>query len=148
MAGLTNLTKLDVADADGLTVDSVIVPQAIEVTYHMHANGSLATEAFFVANDTYQVTAVTEVHATAGSDSGTVTVSVTKDTGTAAPGAGTAVLSAAFNLKATINTPQTGSLNATEANLQLAVGDRLAVLYTGTLTSAAGVVVTVSLQRI
>ena len=75
-----------------------------------------------------------------------VTLSVSKDTGTQAPGAGTGLLTAAFDLKAAINTVQAGSLSATEADLILAAGDRLAVVFGGVLTAVAGVVVTVELK--
>jgi hypothetical protein len=146
-AGQTNLIRLDVSQADGLTVDGVIVPQAIEVSFGMKANGSLSTQAFFLANADYEVTAISEVHSTAGSDSGAVTISVSKDSGTSAPGAGTGLLSAAFNAKGTANTVQDGALSATESDLVLAPGDRLSVVFAGTLTALAGVLVTVSLQR-
>ena len=104
------------------------------------------TQALFVANRAYKVTAIRQVHSTAGTDGGSVTVSVSKDTGTQAPGAGVGLLTAAFNLKAAVNTVQTGSLSATEADLKLAAGDRLAVVFGGTLTAVAGVVVTIELQ--
>lgn len=143
---------ITVTDADGITVGGVIVPQHLEVTYAMNANASLADQAFFVANRAYQVVAIREVHSTAGSDGGAVTLQVTKDTGTNAPGAGTDLLTnnsnAGFDLKGTANTVQTGTLTATAASLQLAAGDRLAVDFAGTLTALAGVVVTVTLKRI
>jgi hypothetical protein len=144
--GLTHLDSLALGDADGLTVNDVIVPQTLTVTYRLKA--SPATEAFFIADAAYQVTAIREVHSTAGSDATPPTISVSKDTGTAAPGAGTGLLTAALSLHATANTVQTGSLSATKSDLQMAAGDRLSVVLTGTLTALAGVVVTVSLKRI
>ena len=90
--------------------------------------------------------AIREVHSALGTDGGAVTLSVSKDTGTAAPGAGTGLLTATFDLKAAINTVQVGSLSATEADLILAAGDRLSVVYGGTLTAVAGVVVTFALE--
>lgn len=147
----TGLSQV-VTDADALTVGGVIVPQHLEVTFGMLANGSLADQCFFVANRAYQVTAIREVHSVAGNDAGAVNLQVTKDTGTNAPGAGTDLLTdntgAGFNLKGTANTVQTGTLTGTAASLQLAAGDRLSVDFAGTLTTLAGVVVTVSLKRI
>jgi hypothetical protein len=109
-------------------------------------------QAFFVANFPCQVTGVTYVHATAGTDGSAVNVQLTKDTATDAPGAGTDLLTnntnAGFNCKGTANTVQTGALIATVATLQLAVGDRLALDFAGTVTALAGVSVTVSLRRI
>lgn len=129
-----------------------IAGDTITVTYRQNANASLADEAFFVADRAYDVVAVREVHATAGTDAGAVNLQVTKDTGIAAPGAGTDLLTnnanAGFNLKGTANTVQSGTLTATAASKRLAAGDRLSVDYAGTLTTLAGVVVTVVLRRL
>ena len=141
-----------IADADALTVNSVIVPQHIEVSYYDDANGDLADQAFFLATRAYQVVAISEIHATAGNDAGAVNLQVTKDTSTDAPGAGTDLLTdnsnAGFDLKGAANTVQNGTLHGTVSNLQLAAGDRLSVDFAGTLTSLAGVLVTVTLKRI
>lgn len=123
-----------------------------EATYRQQPNSELADECFFIATRPLQVIAITEVHSTAGTNGGAVNVQVVKDTGTNAPGAGTDLLTnnsnAGFNLKGTANTVQTGTLNATVSNLQLAAGDRLSVDFAGTLTTLAGVVVTVTLKEI
>lgn len=141
-----------ISTADGLTVGGVIVPQVIEVSVTCPANGDCVDQAFFIANLAYQVTAVREVHAVAGTNGGAVTLQLTKDTATDAPGAGTDLLTnntnAGFDLKGTANTVQAGTLTATAASLQLAAGDRLSLDFAGTLTTLAGVVVTVSLKRI
>lgn len=129
-----------------------VAPLEVVETYSMLANGSLADQAFFIANRAYQVVGIREVHSVAGNDAGAVNVQVTKDTGTNAPGAGTNLLTnnagAGFDLKGTANTPQVGALSTTESDLQLAAGDRLAVDFAGTLTTLAGVVITVSLRPI
>lgn len=144
--------KMHYAKADAVEVGGVILPQHLEVSFVMNANGSLADQAFFIANRAYEVVAVREVHSAAGTDAGAVNLQVTKDTGTDAPGAGTDLLTnntnAGFNLKGTANTVQAGTLTETAANLKLAAGDRLSVDFAGTLTAVAGVVVTVSLKRI
>lgn len=125
------------------------VSTQVTATYSMLANGSLADQAFFVADRAYTVVAITEVHSVAGDNGGAVNLQVTKDTGTQAPGAGTDLLTnnsnAGFNLKGTANTPQTGTLTTTAGALTLAAGDRLSVDFAGTLTTLAGVVVTVAL---
>ena len=108
--------------------------------------GTLATTVFFVAPQACKVTAISEVHSTAGSDGSAVTAVVTKDTSTNAPGAGTSLhASGSFNLKGTANTVQNAVLSATAATLTLAAGDRLAVKLTGTATALAGAVVTAQL---
>lgn len=99
-----------------------------------------------------EVVAIRQVHSVAGSDGSAVNLQVVKDTGTDAPGAGTNLLTnnsnAGFNLKATANTVQTGTLTSTAATKKLAAGDRLSVDFAGTLTDVAGVVVTVTLRPV
>lgn len=121
-----------------------VYPGRQEVTFV----GGTTDAAFYVANRAMEIVAIREVHSAIGSDVGAVTLAVTKDTGTAAPGAGTTVQTGTFNLKSTANTVQTGTLTATAANKKLAAGDRLSVNFTGTVTDVAGVVVTVTLRPI
>ena len=115
-------------------------------------NTACVDQAFFVANFPCQVTGITYVHATAGTNGSAVNVQLVKDTGTDAPGAGTDLLTnntnAGFDCKGTANTVQTGALTATSASLQLAVGDRLSLDFAGTVTTLAGISLTVSLRRI
>lgn len=143
---------LVVTDADSATVGGVIVPQHIEVSARFGAAATWVDSAFFIANRAYQVVAVKEVHATAESTATNLRVQLTKDTGTDAPGAGNNLLTnntnAGFNLKATANTVQTGTLTATTADLQLAAGDRLSLDFEAAATEGANVLVTVSLKRI
>lgn len=126
------------------------VPRYVPITFAMLANASLADQAFFVADRAYNVVAISEVHSVAGTDGGAVNLQVTKDTSTNAPGAGTDLLTntanAGFDMKGVANTVQAGTLTATAASLKLAAGDRLAVDFAGTLTTLAGVVVTVYLE--
>lgn len=150
--GTPQQTKLNVTQADGLTENDIIIPKYIPVTFSMLANGSLADQCFFIADRAYEVVAINEAHSVAGNDAGAVNLQVTKDTGTNAPGAGSDLLTnntnAGFNLKGTANTVQNGTLVATAATKRLAAGDRLSVDFAGTLTTLAGVVVTVMLKRI
>ncbi len=88
------------------------------------------------------------IHSTAGTDGGAVTLQITKDTGTTAPGAGTALLTSAFNCKGTANTLQIGSLVTTVATRTLAAGDRLGLDFTGTTTSLAGIAISFRLQLV
>ncbi len=99
---------------------------------------------FFVATRACTVVAISEVHGVAAG--GVSTLQVTKDTGTDAPGAGTDLLATPFNLNATAQTVQAGSLTATAAALVLAAGDRLAIDFANTIQSTAGLVVTVQLK--
>lgn len=150
--GDIDFAGLAVTSTDGLTVGGVIAPQHLEVSFHAGAAALLVDQSFFIANRAYQVVAVKEVHTTAETTAATLRAQVTKDTGTAAPGAGADLLTnntnAGFDLKATANTVQSGTLTATAADLQLAAGDRLSADFSAAATEGAGVTITVSLKRI
>lgn len=77
---------------------------------------------------------------------------VSKDTATDAPGAGTDLLSdntaAGFDLNATANTVQYGTIVTTAGARKLAKGDRLSVDFANTIQSTAGLVVTAELIRL
>lgn len=92
------------------------------------------------------VTAFREVHATAGTDVGAVTLDLEKLSGTTAPGSGSTALNATLSLKATANTVQAATITSTGLNKTLAAGDRLALKLTGTPTSVAGVSILLALQ--
>ncbi len=124
------------------------------VRYSGVATGALVDQVIFQCpvGHAYEVVAVSEIHAVAGSDGAAVSLQLTKDTGTTAPGAGTDLLTnntaAGFDLKGTANTTQAGALITTAATLRLAAGDRLSVDFAGTLTAVAGLHLTVVLKRI
>jgi hypothetical protein len=100
--------------------------------------------AIFVATRPVKLTSVSEVHAVAAG--GASVIQIVKDTGTAAPGAGTDLLTnnsnTGFNLNSTANTVQVGTLNATAANLLLATGDRLSYDFANAIQSSAGIAIT------
>lgn len=99
---------------------------------------------FFVAPIACSIVAISEVHAVAAG--GASTLQVVKDTGTAAPGAGTDILTnntnTGFDLNATAQTVQVGTFAATS----LAVGDRLSLDFANAIQSTAGLCVTVILK--
>jgi len=98
---------------------------------------------FFIAPRRLVIVGAREVHTTAGNDAGAVTLSIERLQGTETSGNGDDLLSTNFNLKGTAETVQTGVLTTTVANLILEAGNRLNLLDTGTLTTLAGVCVTV-----
>lgn len=102
---------------------------------------------FWIAPVKCTVVNVWEVHETAGSDGGAVTLDVEKLDGTTAPGSGDSVLASTIDLKATANTVQTATITTTLADRNLAKGDRLALVDTGTLTSVANVTVVIELKH-
>lgn len=80
-----------------------------------------------------------EIHQTAGTDGGAVTLQVEKLTGTTAAGSGQSIIATAYNLKSTANTLQTSVMVTTSAYVTIAKGDRLALKLAGTPTSLSTV---------
>ena len=83
---------------------------------------------------------------TLGTDAGAVSLNIEKLTGTRALDEGSAMLSTAFDLKASINVVRTGTLTTASSVRSLARGDRLALDDAGTLTAVANVTISVELQ--
>lgn len=130
----------------GLNVTVIAIPgnSFPAATLSLKANAAITTQAFYLANRPVKVTNATITVTVPTSASGTITV--TKDTGTNAPGAGTAIFTAINPIAAitSANTPTQMTLTATAATLNLAAGDRLSLLVSGTITALAGLNVTVS----
>ncbi len=129
---------------NGVVVSGPLAQGAKTVTFNLAANGSLGTQTFFICDNIYTITGISYSAKTQGT--GTLTCNVTKDTGTQAPGAGVSLQSGTFNC-VTIgnNTVTAGTLTSTTTDLTTAVGDRLSVLFTGTVSTLAGVTITVTM---
>lgn len=132
-----------VTTADGLTVNSVIVPVVQYFSFPIFVTDLSKT--IFTAVEAFQVTSVRAVFEVA-SVSGAITVE--KLTGTTAPGGGTAMLTGTLSLVGTADAVLSGALTATTSVLQLAAGNRIGIVLSGTLTSLIGAVVTIGLKRI
>jgi hypothetical protein len=129
---------------------SVAKLSPVVLTVNLPLNGDAVDQNVFIADRAYEVEAVRESHATAGSDGGAVTLDVKKATGTTAIASGTTVLGSTFDLKGTANTvvhktKGNGGVVATSVG-RLAEGDRLGIDITGTITAVAGVQVTIVLK--
>lgn len=135
-----------VTDFENIESRNKLVPNFETVRFRQAAGETLADLHFMLASRAYKVIGARMVQDVAGSDGSAVTLMLEKLTGTTAPGSGTALLTAAWDLKATARTPQTGTLISTAASLTMAAGDRLGLNLTGTPTAVAGVVVEVDLQ--
>lgn len=112
---------------------------------------TLPNSSVFIADADYEVVEACEVHETLGADGAAVTADVVKCTGTQTAAQGASVLAAAFDLKATINTvvrkTASSGLSATAANKRITKGDRIAIKFTGTLTSVTGLCIQVTLKQ-
>ena len=109
-------------------------------TYVMNTTPAATDAVFFVATRPLILMTASQIHSVAAG--GASTLQIVKDTSTNAPGAGTDLLTAAFDLNATANTVQAGSLTTTVATKTFAAGDRLSVDYADAVQASAGVVVT------
>lgn len=136
--------------AGAITASGGVTGQNFSVSYIGQTSEAATDRAIFVAPVACQVVAASQVHAVAAG--GASKLQLTKDVSTDAPGAGTDLLTnntnTGFDLNATANTVQVGTLTATVASLQLAVGDRLSLDFANTIQSTAGLVVTVWLKTI
>lgn len=115
-------------------------------TYVGQTTETATDRQIFVAPVACTVVAVTEVHAVAAG--GASALQLVHDTGTAAPGTGTDMLTnntnTGFDLNATAQTPQVGAL--VTAQTTLAAGDRLSIDFANAVQSTAGLCITVVLK--
>lgn len=129
-------------------VDIINTGEICPTFYIVGAPATGASDAtFFIANRAYRVISARETHGVAAG--GASVVQITKDTGTQAPGGGTDLLTnntnTGFDLNATANTVQVGTLTSTVASLNLAVGDRLGVDFANAIQSSSSIAITVCL---
>lgn len=102
---------------------------------------------FFVAPFPCFVIGIAEVHSVA--NGGAATLQIEKLTGTQAPGAGTSLLTTAFNLNSTANTTQYAGVRGGTTLISqtgLLLGERLAFKESGALVNLANLVVTLQLK--
>jgi hypothetical protein len=125
------------ATANGLKIDAT---ERVNVS---GLSATSATQTIFIADIPMTVTGIQVVY---GVTSSSGTLQLSKDTGITAPGAGTSLLSATVNLAGTANTVIAGALVTTSA-VNMAAGDRLALVLGGTLTGLANGQVIVTLKR-
>lgn len=129
------------------SVNGNLIPNTEPVVFVAQAASQAVTQAIFMPDNgaKYQVIGLQAVFGTA-STSGTVTIEHL--TGTSAPGGGTALLTGTVSLSGTANTVLNGTLIGNQSTATLSPGDRLGIVFGGTLTSLAGLCVVVSLKRI
>jgi hypothetical protein len=131
---------LSVTDADKLTVGGKVIPQAEFI--HVQLLATVVTQPVFIADTTYQVTGA-KCDPSIASTSGTFQVTV--ESGTTAPGSGTAQLTGAVSLSGTANTVVSGTLAASPTTLN--AGDRISAVFGGVLTGLVGTC-TIYLKRV
>lgn len=110
------------------------------VAVNIEYNASEVDKVAFVATRKYVVKGIIGRPTVAGTDVAAVTAVIAKAASGTAITSGTALHSGTFNLKGTANTNQTLTLSTTAANLVIPAGTCIGIDFTGTLTSATGVV--------
>lgn len=103
---------------------------------------------FYTAFRPCEILWVAETHKTAGTDVGAVTLNLEILDSAEALDAGDTVLSTAFDLKSTADTPVMKSGTDLSSSRQMKEGQRLALKDSGALTSVADVVVTVYFKQL
>lgn len=94
----------------------------------------------FVAQRAFIVKGIMGRPTVAGTDASAVTAVIKKAASGTAITSGTALHSSTYNLKGTADTVQTLTLSTTAGDLRIDAGTAIGIDFTGTLTSATGVV--------
>lgn len=145
-------SRVLVTDADGLLVNSVIVPTFYRSAASVLAVAAQIDQSIFTADRAMKLVGITETH-TVKEAAGTLHIMPVKQVGTQAAAAGTPLITNNTNLgfdgTAAAETPQTGVLVAVDASVTFAAGDRLGLDYTGDVAGElAGVVITYKFQLV
>lgn len=129
MGEITRLSKLTIQEPANISEVNEARDRVIEnANSNMQLAGDNVDNIFFIANRPYRVANIRVVQATVGTDAGAQGLQVQKLTGTQGVGSGVNLLSATYNMKTAVaNTVTAPALTATAADLEVAVGDRLAV---------------------
>ncbi len=157
-AGLLNMATGDRISVDysgtltavaGVVITVSLIPtQAArtEVSYFFTGASVNTDQVFFIADRDYRAVISSGIWAVAAG--GASTAQIVKDSTTAAPGAGTDLLLAAYDLNTTAQTATPDLLAAAPYTTHLLAGDRLAIDFANAVQSTTGVLVTVGLNAI
>lgn len=153
LAGLMNQPSLPDHKHTGFDASRILWSDLAGRTINIHhtilgADAATATyySVFYIVPVSCYLSKFQEVHTTAGTAGGSVTLNLEKLTSGQAPDSGVVMLDTAIDLKSTANVVNTSSyITATAANRNLSPGDRLCLKDSGTLTSVANVTVFVEL---
>ena len=110
------------------------------IPVNIEYNASSVDKVSFVATRRYIVKAITGRPTVAGTDGSAVTAVIKKAASATAITSGTALHSSTYNLKGTADTIQALTLSTTASDLEIPAGTAIGIDFTGTLTSATGVV--------
>lgn len=127
-------------DDGSMGVQGVDLDKGGFVLVNIEYNASSVDKVAFVATRAYTVLGITGRPTVAGTDGGAVTAVINKAASGTAITAGTTLHASTFNLKGTANTVQALTLSTTSGVTSIPAGTCIGVDFTGTLTSATGVI--------
>lgn len=136
---------LAVSSPGSLQANSNIIPEFLEIALPFSAT-SVTSFLWMVTSGRWQVQSVTAYFQT-GTGAGGTTLNFSADSGTQAPGAGTAILSANISLVAASQQIVANGVLASP-NPVLGPGDRLSSEFGGTLTSLANGMAVIRMRRL
>lgn len=138
---------LAISGADGLTVNSFIVPGRIYLAFQLKPFATVTEYDLFIAPRALQVVGISVVPSTL--QGGALTATVVKATGTATPVKTTTPMHTAdaINLNTGAYTVQNITLTSTTADLVLAAGDRIGIDFSAAYT-AGHAALTISLVAV
>lgn len=110
------------------------------VFVNIEYNASSVDKVSFVATRSYIAKSITGRPTVAGTDASAVTAVIKKAASGTAITSGTALHSSTYNLKGTADTVQALTMSTTASDLSIPAGTAIGIDFTGTLTSATGVV--------
>jgi hypothetical protein len=139
----TQLITVTGGSGTAVSIADILGNPIVHATYFFTGTPAATNQVFFMNTRTLavRVVAVSAIFSVAAGGVSTLTIS--KDTGTQAPGTGTSIQTGSFNLNATANTVQNGVLASPPVTL--AAGDRLSVVFANAIQATVGLVVSVQL---
>lgn len=140
-----NFTRTDLTATEKNILNQNIFHIAGDLMQDVEAADAGSYGNFFVADDSWQVISITEVHRVVGTGG---TVQVEKLTSGTAKGSGLNLLATAFSLTASVNVPRFGTLTTTKADLILRRGDRLGSKTAALAGTPEDVQITVILKKL
>lgn len=150
--GQSNVEALRVDADDALQLGGeAITPMRATINFPLATNASIVTQQFFIAPFPMEITGISCVFATA--DGAANTGYITHETNGQVPGTGSRIMTGTFDLNATANTVQTGTIlkqypSSTQSysysGVKLATGDRLSFVIASAVTSLAGLVISIA----
>ena len=137
------LVLVDLSNADSAYSDSATLAGNRIITSELLA--ASVDKWLFVADRAYTVVGVREIHSVAGGSVAAVKVRTTTAAATSAPAATASssvleLLANPIDLTATANISQSPALVGTAATVAVAIGDKISLLFSGTLTGLVGLV--------